>query len=214
MPSPFPGMNPFLEQEIVWHDFHLRMVAALADALSQLVRPKYLVRIDNYLFNHGPRDVERHRFIDISTCESRERVSVIEMLSPSNKDPKLFREQYLVRRSAALKSTAHLVEIDLLRGSPRMSMERAPECDYSILVGRADQRPRGQHWPVGLRDPLPAIPIPLRPPDPDAVLDLQTILHQVYDHAGYDLYIYSGEPEPPLSPDDAKWAASLIPSKS
>ena len=22
MPSPFPGMNPYLEQDDVWHDFH------------------------------------------------------------------------------------------------------------------------------------------------------------------------------------------------
>ena len=22
MPSPFPGMNPYLEQPDVWHDFH------------------------------------------------------------------------------------------------------------------------------------------------------------------------------------------------
>ena len=30
MPSPFPGLNPYLEQEAVWHDFHERFCPAAA----------------------------------------------------------------------------------------------------------------------------------------------------------------------------------------
>ncbi len=26
MPFPFPGMDPYLEQEVVWHDFQLRAI--------------------------------------------------------------------------------------------------------------------------------------------------------------------------------------------
>ena len=52
-------------------------------------------------------------------------------------------------------------------------------------------------WPIQLDQSLPTIPIPLRPPDADAVLDLQAALTAVYDEAGYDLSIdYSG-PLPP-----------------
>ena len=33
MPSPFPGMNPWLEQVDVWHDFHQRFITRIGDAL-------------------------------------------------------------------------------------------------------------------------------------------------------------------------------------
>jgi hypothetical protein len=59
---------------------------------------------------------------------------------------------------------------------------------------------------------LPEIPIPLRAGDTDARLDLQKALHRIYDTAGYEYYIYQGEPEPPLSEADAAWAATLVPS--
>src|SRR5437763_717972 len=50
MPSPFPGMNPYLEQEEVWHDFHERFVPAISDALVPQVRPGYIVKIDEHVY--------------------------------------------------------------------------------------------------------------------------------------------------------------------
>ena len=54
MLSPFPGMNPYLEQENVWQDFHDCMVAAISDALSPQVRPGYIVNIEEHSFIHEP----------------------------------------------------------------------------------------------------------------------------------------------------------------
>ncbi len=45
-------------------------------------------------------------------------------------------------------------------------------------------------WAIGLRDRLPVIPVPLTAPDGDAQLDLQDVLHHVYDASGYEDYIY------------------------
>jgi hypothetical protein len=59
---------------------------------------------------------------------------------------------------------------------------------------------------------LPVIPIPLRSDEPAARLDLQEVLHLVYDAAAYEDYIYEGEPEPRLRPADAKWARQFLPS--
>jgi hypothetical protein len=159
-------------------------------------------------------DIERIPFLEIRDKRNRQVVTVIELLSPANKYSGADRVQYLGKRGRLLASLTHFVEIDLLRGGPRMPFaEPIPECDYCVMVSRAEQRPAAGIWPLRLRDPLPRIPVPLRAPDPDATLDLQAALHHVHDGAGYANYIYEGAPEPNLSPDDAAWAESLVRSQ-
>ena len=62
---------------------------------------------------------------------------MIELLSPANKQPGSDREQYIHKRRQLLCSQTHLVELDLLRGGPRMPVEELPACDYYALVSRA-----------------------------------------------------------------------------
>ena len=255
MPSPFPGMNPYLEQEDVWHDFHERFMPAAAEMLLPQLRPKYIVRLDEHAYihelpaeqrrligrpdaaiaalQHMPGtaiatrkveapvygsvlravDVERQSVIEIRDRASRQIVTVIELLSPSNKRPGADREQYLAKRYEFLNGPANFVEMDLLRGGPRLPVEGLPSCDYYALVSRPDERPRAGLWPIQLRQPLPEIPIPLRDADPDATLSLQAVLQRVYDAAGYEDYIYSGAPDPPLAPQHAAWAAQSAPTQ-
>src|SRR6266480_828891 len=52
MSSPFPGMNPYLEQEEVWHDFHERFVTTAAEVLGAQVGPEYIVKIDEHVYIH------------------------------------------------------------------------------------------------------------------------------------------------------------------
>ena len=54
MPSPFPGMNPYLEQADVWTDFHLSYIVAVRDALRAQLDPRYIVKIDEQLYVHEP----------------------------------------------------------------------------------------------------------------------------------------------------------------
>ncbi|MGH7224123.1 MAG: DUF4058 family protein, partial [Gemmataceae bacterium] len=157
-------------------------------------------------------DVERLSFVEIRDRRDRQLVTVLELLSPSNKRQGPDREQYLAKRRQFLAGNVHLVEIDLLRGGPRMPVEDLPDCDYCIMVSRVEKRPDVGIWPVRLRERLPVIPIPLRAPDADARLDLQEALHHLYDAAGYEDYIYTGASQPPLHPDDAAWARQFLPS--
>ena len=46
MASPFPGMDPYLEQAVFWSSFHSRLIVALADALSPRLRPQYYVEVE------------------------------------------------------------------------------------------------------------------------------------------------------------------------
>ena len=46
MQSPFPGMDPYLEHPALWPDVHNRVIAALADNLSERVAPRYYVGLE------------------------------------------------------------------------------------------------------------------------------------------------------------------------
>jgi hypothetical protein len=212
MPSPFPGMDPYLEQVDLWQDFHQTFITLVREILSGRVRPAYMVRIEEYLLA-GKLGVERHCFLEVRDVRDRGLVTVIELLSPSNKRPGADRAQYLAKRRQLWHSPVHLVEIDLLRGFPRLPLDEPPDCDYYAMVSRAEQRPEVELWSLRLWDRLPEIPVPLRQPDPDARLDLQAVLNRVYDTAGYEDYIYGTGPEPPLAPDDAARARQFVPAR-
>jgi hypothetical protein len=139
-------------------------------------------------------------------------VVVIELLSPINKRPGDKRREYLEKRAAFLAAPFHLVEIDLLRRWPRMPLEgRRPRSDYLAMVVNMYERPACDVWPISLRQPLPVLPIPLLRPDPAVSLDIGQALRTAYQRARYDLRIdYGQPPDPPLSAEDAVWAANLL----
>jgi hypothetical protein len=196
-------MDPYLEQEESWHDFHQSFIPTAREILSPQVRPNYVVKVKEHVHIHelpgderrfvgrpdisiarteppstAPRagagtlaapayarfsaavDYERSSFLEIRDRQSRS--LVLELLSPANKKPGSDREQYLAKRCQYLTTgDVHLVEIDLLRGSLRLPLEDLPKCDYYALVARVEERPRVGVWPIGLRDRLPVIPVPL-----------------------------------------------------
>jgi hypothetical protein len=159
---------------------------------------------------HEPR-------VEIVDVESRTVVTVIEVLSPSNKlRGSEGRREYLRKRRSVTASSTHLVEIDLLRaGTPVFVGQELPPHDYGVYVSRAREDSRsGLYWPILLRQRLPVARIPLRDGDADAQLDLQAILNRQYDEAGYEVDVdYSVAPEIPLSAESAEWAAGLLKSK-
>jgi len=156
-------------------------------------------------------DVERVPFLEVRDRETWEVVAVIELLSPCNKYAGPDREQFLGKRGQLLGSSVHYVEIDLLRGGPRMPLENLPPCDYYAMVSRTESRPEAEIWPVALRAALPTIPIPLRAGRADARVDLQEVLHRAYESGAYEDYIYRGQAQPRLSAEDTAWAREFVP---
>lgn len=128
-------------------------------------------------------DREGVAFLEIRDRRNRALVTVIELLSPANKRPGEDRRQYLTKRHQLIATGVNLIEIDLLRGGPRMPMHDLPSCDYCVLVARPEEWPDAAIWPIALRDPLPKVPVPLRPGEPHAALDLRALLDRLYDAA-------------------------------
>lgn len=141
---------------------------------------------------------QRERFVQIYTLSGRQLVTVIELLSPSNKRPhSLGRSEYLEKRQRLFKAGVNMVEIDLLLQGERLpTNEPLPPADYYAFVARSKQLPVVEvyHWNLG--QPLPAIPVPLLEGDPDVVLNLQAVYEQVYARARYDVLLDFSQPLP------------------
>ncbi len=48
MTSPFPGMDPYIEQSRIWSDFHSRLADEISAHLNAQIRPAYFARLTPY----------------------------------------------------------------------------------------------------------------------------------------------------------------------
>jgi hypothetical protein len=151
-------------------------------------------------------------YLEIRPADGGKVITVLELLSPANKLHERGREIYESKRSAIFGSRTNLVEIDLMRAGEPMPLRGKPvRSDYRILISRSWQRPRAQLYHFNLREPIPAISVPLQRGEDEPVLDLNAVLHDLYARARYDLMLdYDQPPVPPLNDDDAAWARELI----
>jgi Protein of unknown function (DUF4058) len=152
-------------------------------------------------------------YLDIRLVGTGKLVTVIEVLSPWNKAPGQGRKKYLRKRKHIFKTRTSLVEVDLLRGGKPMPVNSTDTeaSDYRVLVSPGRTRPRAELYAFGVRQPIPAIPIPLLPRDPAPLLDLNAVLHSLYERARFDLVLdYARPPVPPLEGEDVAWAQAMI----
>ncbi|HET6881482.1 MAG TPA: DUF4058 family protein [Pirellulales bacterium] len=248
MQSPFPGMDPFLEDPAFWPDFHIEFTVALRDTLRRGLPPQYEARLNEQInlidvseSSHklikpdvavlraeqettSPSSVtllypapitlpllieeEEHRevWIEVRYRPDRSVVTVVELLSPTNKWHSE-RAQYLAKRRAILRQNVNFVEIDLLVAGQRMSPPvEVPECDYLVMVARGDRRANCEVYPFSVRQPLPIVAVPLKPPDGDVLVSLSEAFHTAFEHGAYATSIdYSRPPSAPLSKADLEW---------
>ncbi|MDZ8110583.1 MAG: DUF4058 family protein [Nostoc sp. DedQUE12a] len=255
MPSPFPGMNPYLENPELWAEVQSWLVIAIADAIAPQLRPKYRVAVEkriyqmideNYIlvgipdvtigrsltntdkekFNIAvaspptkpitvnvpmPEEV-REGYLEVREVGTGEIVVAIEVLSPKNKRSGEGRKAYESKRQQVLSSLTHLIEVDLLRdGEPMPILGNQIKSDYRILVSRSEFRPKAELYPFGLQEQIPTFLLPLRRDDTEPLVDLQALIHGVYERAGFDLAIdYTRELVPSLGEADAVWANELL----
>lgn len=168
-------------------------------------------------------DPIQHHYVEILDAERGHKlVTLIEIVSPSNKHPGPDRRAYETKQYEVLSSEANLIELDLLRSGQRLLPypelavavdSLAP--DYLVLLNRS--RLRQDYWmdytlyPVRLPESLPCIPIPLAGADPDILLDLQIGMNRVYRAGPYRRAIdYTRLPDPLLSEADAAWAEERL----
>ncbi len=154
MPSPFPGMDPYLEAPDLWLNVHNSLIVALRDDLAPRLRPRYYVALeertvqlssDDLLFATRPDvavveasiaseyklqgspspvaeaitvevplpDDVREVYLEIRTGDTDQVITVVELLSLTNKLIGMGRQQYERKRLELFGTLTHLVEIDL-----------------------------------------------------------------------------------------------------
>ena len=56
MGSPFPGMDPYLENPATWPNLHSRLIVAIANKLGPQIRPKYRVVVEEAVYKRNNSD--------------------------------------------------------------------------------------------------------------------------------------------------------------
>lgn len=252
MPSPFPGMDPYLEQSGAWSDFHSTFINYLRNAINDRLPGAYDARIQERVtviesFDRPGKSFEpdvlverkdgaaeggsrsrfgsvilepvtvpliipekqRQSYIEIYDSPEQTLVTVIELLSPTNKSQG--RAEYLIKRDVILSEEVHLVELDLLVNGQRLpTAEPLPQDDYYAFVARHECRPLCDVYHFSVRQPLPALPIPLKAPDADIIVELQLVFAEAFARGRYERRLrYDAPPRSRLSRADREWAAEL-----
>lgn len=271
MPSPFPGMDPWLESPSIWGDFHQAFAGAMRAYLKKaLPKPFYartdsrpeigIVTDDDEVSRHIGPDVAvarhprrspgvavmpsvralsatsleivvsseegRHVFIEIrDSSRNHQLVTLVEIISPSNKRKGKDRRSYLKKQREVLATHANLIEIDLLRAGKRlfataeietMLANVSKRIDYVVLISRGwrrdDVHTAYEVFPISINEVLPCIPLPLTQDISEIALDLQQLFDEAYDTGPYSegAVDYEAPPEPALPSELAEWAAECL----
>jgi Protein of unknown function (DUF4058) len=163
MPSPFPGMDPYLEAPEFWSEVHNRMIVAIADDLAPKLRPRYRVAIDQRIYLSSG-DAKQVVVPDVTvTSRSPAKSPAIATLTPPTTQPiaisleltEEVRESYLEVREAATGRVVTIVELlspkNKRTGEERIAYDRKRQqvLASAIHFVEIDLLRRGKHFPLG-----------------------------------------------------------------
>lgn len=255
MPSPFPGMDPYLEGHL-WPDVHNSLAFVIKELLVPQLPDDYLVQTEVYTVRDTssendlgilyPAEVMRRQakepsgtyhtepsghgsispvtvtlmalqpievripVVKIRDRQENQLITAIEILSPVNKRTHGL-TSYRAKREKLRQSQVHLLEIDLLRrGARSLQHPNLPPSDYLVSLARV-QDDSIDVWAFRMEDTLPVVPVPLKQPSPDMVLDLGRALSLIYERSQYQRAIdYKQDPPPPaLSEEEKRWMKGI-----
>ena len=188
MPSPFPGMDPYLEAPDIWPDFHDRFANEMSKELNGTLPKPYYARLEmrpeigivddespgrivpdvaivrsirpnaKHLSAAGaalleepraalspsvlirmPNEPLRHHFVEIRDAKrGHALITLIEIVSPSNKRPGADRRAYEDKQQEIVDSDTSLIELDFLRAGKRLIAAPAVRESAANLEPRPD----------------------------------------------------------------------------
>jgi hypothetical protein len=146
-------------------------------------------------------------FIEILRLPDFEPVTIVELFSPTNKYGD-GRGAYADTCNRLLRTPVNLFELDLIRAGPRLRLSRpVPDDDYLCYISRGNHRPACEVYNWSIRQKLPALPVPLKDPDPDIRVDLAQAFKVAFSRGKYGRFIdYTQSPRlPAFDEADSEW---------
>ena len=119
MPSPFPGMDPYLEHPEIGPGVHLLLIAALAESLAAQIRPKYLVSVEVRMYESIGDQSLLVGIPDVTVQKAKQQQPVnVAIASPPAQPmlvevpmPVTVRQGYLEVREVATKEVVAAIEV-------------------------------------------------------------------------------------------------------
>jgi hypothetical protein len=217
MPSPLPGMDPYLEDCTLWPSFQHQLVNCIYQVLLPQLIDRYRARVGqrSYAPEHPSFPSEIHEeYVEIRQRTDGQLISALDIVSPANRITLAGRRAYLELRSQFRAANCNIVEIDLvLQGQPMLDYFRdaLPDWDYTVTVIRSTQRERYEIYTSTLQKRLPRFRLPLAADDRDTVLDLHATVARAYAQGNFAAKIdYCREPPTTIEDDDRKWLGELL----
>jgi hypothetical protein len=158
---------------------------------------------------HSPKP--KHRTLIIREAGSRELVTAIEFLSPSNKrgaDAKA----YYDKRNYYIANGVNLLEIDFLRKGKRPDYSSTwPKSTYYIQLVEA-YADTTSLWNINIDDQLPTVTVPLLLEDDSLLLNMQKVIDEVFTYSTYHRMIdyQNAKVKPPFSPEEKKVVDNIL----
>src|SRR5712691_7269109 len=117
MHSPFPGMDPYLEQASLWGGVHTSLITVMRELLNRSLPERFFVGSEDCSIEtidiHAP-------YLTIQDARTLEDIATLELISPVNKEESSSAQrEFLLKRARTLRSSTHWIEIDLLRAGTR-----------------------------------------------------------------------------------------------
>ena len=257
MKSPFPGMDPYLEQH--WRDVHAKLITYIADTIQPLLPNDLVARTEECLYVSSEHAARGYReiypdvrvleidtlpvqpvpskettaiaepliieltgepmtetFVQIQELNTDRVITVIEVLSVTNKTSGDGAKAYKQKQLELEASGIGLVEIDLLRNGqwvlrvPRNRLGPQWQTPYRVCVSPGWELNRVRYYPIGLRERLRPFQVPLREHDEQITLEMQPLIDQVYRNGRYGSINYRDDADPALTGEDREWADELL----
>jgi len=221
MPSPFPGMDPYLENDKLWKPFQHHLIGSLYQILLPNLVDRYRARVatrqyltEMPLFTSVVREEHVEEYIEIRNRSDGRLVTLVDAVSIVNKTTAAGRTAFLDKRREARNAGASIVEVDLvLQGPPMLEYSRdgLPDWDYAVTVTRAAQPERYEIYTATIQKRLPRFKLPLALDDRDTIVDLQAAFARCYDHGNFCAQIdYMQTPAIIASEEDRRWINDLL----
>ncbi len=226
MPTPLPGMNPYLEHPSLWPAFHKQLIAAAYQVLLPSLVDRYRARITHrwyiselVLFTSVTKEEHLEQFIEIRSRIDGRLITLFDIVSIGNRTTSSGQAAWLATRAHALQERANIVEVDLLtQGRPPVTLDRSKVTDpyCAVTVSRGISPERHEIYPGAIQKRLPKFKLPLAADDRDTVQDLQLMFQRAYEFGNFEGQLDFTQAIPPdvkLSQDDRDWLKEFLAAK-